>query len=136
MIVRDKWQDKIIDQLAFKYGLDKRVVREVVYYPLLFTNRVMNDPKDDRPIRIKHLGVFAYRGSRNKSVIEKPKYDLIIQHAEELFNIHYNEEFETLDHFVEYIIDLWNQREYSAIRKVHQIFKDKIKYAKDSKQKD
>ncbi len=96
----------------------------------------MNDPADATPIRIRHLGVFAYRGSRTKETVERPKYDIIIQHAEQLFEVHYNEEFECLDAFVEYVVDSFKTKDYSAIRKVHLIFKDKIKYAKNSQQKD
>lgn len=128
MKIRSPWHSNIIEHLAFKYGLDKRVVTNIVHYPMLFTKRVMNDPKDDTPIRIKFLGVFAYRGSRNKRVYEQPKYDIIIQHAEELFDIHYNKEFESLDQFVEYIVDSFNTADYQAIKKVHDIFKEKIKY--------
>ena len=132
---KDKWQDKIIDHLAFKYGLDKRVVQEIVHYPLLFTKNVMNDPADGTPIRIKHLGVFAFRGSRTKETVERPKYDIIIQHADELYDIHYNKEFECLDAFVEYVVDCFKSKNYSAIRDIHLIFKEKIKYAKSLKQK-
>lgn len=127
---KDKWQNKLIEQLAFKYGLDKRVVHEIVYYPMSFTKQVMNDPEDDTPVRIKHLGVFAYRGSRTKEKVEQPKYDMLIQNAEQLFDVHYKEEFETLDAFVEYLVDRFKSKDYSAIRKAHEIFKDKIKYAK------
>lgn len=131
---KDKWQNKLIEQLAFKYGLDKRVVQEVVYYPMSFTKQVMNDPKDDTPIRIKHLGVFAYRGSRTKETVEKPKYDILIQHAEELYDVEYKKEFEELDAFVEYIVDCFKSKNYSAIRDMHQTFVKKIKCARKAKQ--
>lgn len=131
---KDKWQNKLIDQLAFKYGIDKRVVQEVVYYPMSFTKQVMNDPKDDTPIRIKHLGVFAYRGSRTKETVEKPKYDTLIQAAEDLYEVEYKKNFEDLDAFVEYIVDCFKNKEYSAIRDIHQIFVKKVKYARKMKQ--
>lgn len=133
---RDKWQSKLIDQLSFKYGMDKRVVQEVVHYPLLFTKRVMNDGADDRPIRIRSLGVFAYRGSRDKQKVEKPKYDVIIQNLEELYIKYYNKEFDSLELFSEYVTDKFKEKDYSAIRKVHEIFKDVIKYKREPQQKD
>lgn len=129
-----KWQSKIVDFLSFKYGIDKRVVDTVVHYPMLFTKRVMNDPADDTPIRIKHLGVFAYRGSRTKRTFEQPKYDILIQHAEELYDLHYNKDFEDLDQFVEYLMDSFNTADYQAIKKAHEIFKSRIKYADRLKQ--
>jgi hypothetical protein len=133
-MIKSKWQQNLVNQLAFKYGMDKRVVHEIVYYPLLFTKNVMNDPKDDTPIRIKHLGVFAYRGSRTKEKIERPKFDMLMQNSEELYDTHYKEEYESLDEFVEYMVDSFKEKDYSAIRNIHEIFKHKIKYAKDSKQ--
>lgn len=134
-MLKDKWQNKLIEKLAFKYGLDKRVVTAIVNYPLLFTKNVMNSGSDDTPIRIKYLGVFAYRGSRTKVTAEKPKFDMIIQNAEELYDIHYKDEFKSLDEFVEYTVDRFKEADYSAIRRIHEIFKLKIKYAKKAETK-
>jgi hypothetical protein len=134
-MLKDKWQNKLVEKLAVKYGLDKRVVKVVTDYPLLFTKRVMNDPADDTPIRIKHLGVFAYRGSRTKEKVERPKFDMILQNVEELYDVHYKDLFESQDEFVEYLVDSFKEAEYSAIRSVHEIFKEKIKYAKKAETK-
>jgi hypothetical protein len=95
----------------------------------------MNDPADDTPIRIKHLGVFAYRGSRTKEKVERPKFDMILQNVEELYDVHYKDLFESQDEFVEYLVDSFKEAEYSAIRSVHEIFKEKIKYAKKAETK-
>lgn len=126
-----KWQNTIIEQLAFKYGLDKRVVQEIVYYPLRFTRDVMNDPADDTPVRIKRLGVFAYRGSRTKASTVKPKYDQLIMFAEQLYEVEYKKNFESLDEFTEYIVDMFKSKQYDKIYDMHKVFRDKIKYVAD-----
>ena len=53
-----QWQKDLIRELAKKYGLDIRVVRTMVYYPYLFTKRVIKDPHDNTPIRHRYLGCF------------------------------------------------------------------------------
>lgn len=55
------WQKQLIKELAEKYGIDVRVVRQMVYYPFLFTNRKMSDSVDMSPIRHRHLGVFLLK---------------------------------------------------------------------------
>ena len=55
------WQKQLIKELAEKYGVDVRVVRQMVYYPFLFTNRKMANKQDGTPIRHRHLGVFLLK---------------------------------------------------------------------------
>jgi len=56
-----EWQKQAIKDLAKKYGIDIRVVRQMVYYPFLFTKESMKNIYDKRPIRHMHLGVFLLR---------------------------------------------------------------------------
>ena len=60
-------QETIIKNLAKKYNLDHRIVKEVVYSPLKFTNRVVKDPMDMRPIRIMYFALFVQKPKKNKA---------------------------------------------------------------------
>lgn len=56
---KDKHANKVISDLAKEYNISPLVVRQIVFSPLRFTTRVIRDPRDHRPIRIPHLGVFT-----------------------------------------------------------------------------
>ena len=55
------WQKKAIRDIAKKYGIDIRVVRQIVYYPFLFMTQRMRDMSDGLPIRHRHLGEFLLK---------------------------------------------------------------------------
>jgi hypothetical protein len=59
-------QDIIIRDLAAKYKKDPRIIEAIVYSPLKFAKKVFEDPKDNRPIRIKYFGVFVQKPIFNK----------------------------------------------------------------------
>ena len=59
-------QDRFIRELAKKYNKDPRVIREIVYSPLKFATRIISDPTDMRPIRIRYFGVFALKHKNAK----------------------------------------------------------------------
>jgi nucleoid DNA-binding protein len=67
------YQDRLIRALAKKYNKDERVIREIVYSPLKFTNRVISDPLDMRPIRIRYFGVFALKHKNAKDNLFKDR---------------------------------------------------------------
>ena len=74
-------QDIIIRDLAAKYKKDPRIIEAIVYSPLKFTKRVFEDPRDDRPIRIKYFGVFVQKpifnkNTRMKKLLEDLRKDL------------------------------------------------------------
>ena len=58
-----KIKDKLVKQLSKKHGVDPRIVRLVVDYPIKFIRDKIADPEDDRSIRLRYFGVFT------------PKYD-------------------------------------------------------------
>jgi len=60
-------QDIIIRDLAAKYKKDPRIIEAIVYSPLKFTKRVIENPQDDRPVRIKYFGVFVQKPIFNKN---------------------------------------------------------------------
>jgi nucleoid DNA-binding protein len=56
-----KASDLLIEQIANKYKLDKRVVAHIVRYPFLFTTNVFKDENDYTPIMLRHLGKYVIR---------------------------------------------------------------------------
>ena len=59
-------KDLIIKKLAEKYNKDFRIIQEIVGSPFKFVNRVIRDPYDERPVRIRYFGVFVQKTSYNK----------------------------------------------------------------------
>ena len=55
------WQKQLIKSLAKEYGIDIRVVRQVVYYPFLFTKEKIDSKTDITPIRHRHIGAFLVK---------------------------------------------------------------------------
>ena len=80
-----KLEDKIIRGIANKYGKDPRVVREIVYHPLLFTKRRMEDPLEDRPVRIRYFGAFVQKNIKNKKFLMSKKKEVLLKNVDELF---------------------------------------------------
>jgi hypothetical protein len=65
------WQKELIKKIAKDYGLDIRIVRQMVYYPLLFTKYKIASTEDWNPIRHRHLGVFTTKTLLMKKYREK-----------------------------------------------------------------
>lgn len=66
-------QDRLIRKLAKKYNKDPRIIREVVYSPLKFTSRIVSDPVDMRPVRIRYFGVFTLKHKSAKDNLFKDR---------------------------------------------------------------
>ena len=76
-------QDIIIRDLAAKYKKDPRIIEAIVYSPLKFTKRVIENPQDDRPVRIKYFGVFTQKvvfnkDTRMKKLISDLRKDMVV----------------------------------------------------------
>ena len=69
-----KKNDKIIRELAKKYNKDVRIIEQIVRSPFKFTNRIIQDPYDKRPIRLRYFAVFVQKESYNK---EKRLKDMV-----------------------------------------------------------
>ena len=66
-------QDRLIRKLAKKYNKDPRIIKELVYSPLKFTSRIVSDPVDMRPVRIRYFGVFALKHKNAKDNLFKDR---------------------------------------------------------------
>jgi hypothetical protein len=65
----DGTQERLIKELAKKYTLDPRLVKTVVYYPIKFAKSKIENPINNRPIRIRHFGLFTQKHIFNKKYL-------------------------------------------------------------------
>ena len=68
-----KWQDDLIHNVGLTFFKKDWVVKEIAYHPLKFAKRRMEDPTDDRPIRIRYFAAFALKSSKTKERVAKFK---------------------------------------------------------------
>jgi len=68
-----KWQDDLIHQVGLSFFKKDWVIKEIVYHPMKFAKRRMEDPTDDRPIRIRYFAAFVLKTYKNKVRIGKFK---------------------------------------------------------------
>jgi hypothetical protein len=68
-----KWQDDLIHNVALSFFKKDWVVKEIVYHPLKFAKCRMEDPKDERPIRIRYFATFVMKTGKSKERINKFK---------------------------------------------------------------
>jgi len=68
-----KWQDDLIHNVGLTFFKKDWVIKEIVYHPLKFAKRRMEDPEDSRPIRIRYFAAFVMKSVKNKERINKFK---------------------------------------------------------------
>ena len=68
-----KWQDDLIRTVGLSFFKKDWVVKEIVYHPLKFAKRRMEDPKESRPIRIRYFATFVLKTGKDKERIRKFK---------------------------------------------------------------
>ena len=68
-----KWQDDLIHQVGLSFFKKDWVIKEIVYHPLKFAKRRMEDPIDDRPIRIRYFAAFVLKTTKTKERVNKFK---------------------------------------------------------------
>jgi len=114
------WQKDLIKDLADKYGLDKRVVREVAYYPLKFTSDVFKSDTDETPIRIRQLGSWSMRPSKGKIKNMEAMYNHIVNISDliwkDIKKLKTKESFESKEEFINTLKELLENKKFSKIR--------------------
>jgi hypothetical protein len=66
-----KWQDDLIHQVGLTFFKKDWVIKEIVYHPLKFAKRRMEDPTDDRPIRIRYFAAFVLKSTKTKERVNR-----------------------------------------------------------------
>lgn len=68
-----KWQDDLIHAIGLTTYKKDWVIKEIVYHPLKFAKRRMEDSIDDRPIMIRYFAKFALKSTKTKERVSKYK---------------------------------------------------------------
>jgi hypothetical protein len=68
-----KWQDDLIHNVGLSFFKKDWVVKEIAYHPLKFAKRRMEDPTDNRPIRIRYFAAFDQKTVKTKERVAKFK---------------------------------------------------------------
>jgi len=113
------WQKDIVDNIAKEFGIDKRVVREIAYYPLLFLRREMSDEYSERPVRIRKLGAWKMhtRSGKVKRLRERGKF--LKENSDKLWNKILTSKlapFESQKGFENYVDYMVGKRNHNLIR--------------------
>jgi len=91
-----KLQDKILKHISLIKNLDVRIIKNIVYHPLLFAKKKMADPDEYRPIRIRYFGVFIQKYMHNKEMFKKLSYIIkALKEHHNLYKIFIDPTFET-----------------------------------------
>ena len=74
-ILPKPWYKKVVDNLAIKYKKDRRVIEYISHYPFSFLKQVVLDEDNQRPVRLRHLGVFFLRHPDLKNILYKQRME-------------------------------------------------------------
>ena len=78
------YQEQLIRKIAKEHDIDFRIVKEVVYSPLKFTNRVIQHNTDMRPMRIMYFGVFMQKIKKNKANRMSGMIEVLLENIDEV----------------------------------------------------
>lgn len=122
------WQKNAIIELSEKYNIDRRVVREISYYPFLFLKRIMKDDYNERPVRFRNLGLFKLRNNKGKQKRLKERLDFILEHSDVWDRLYTysrsnKQPFKDETHFINYVNHFYKKRSHTLIKH----FENKIK---------
>ena len=117
----------IIRELAKKYNKDVRVIQQMVESPFKFTNRVIQDPYDKRPVRLRYFAVFMQKESYNKEMRLKDMvkvlldniYDVLIVMASIL-----GYQIDTQKSAKRIIEDAVRDKDYEKIKTIYDAYKE------------
>ena len=73
----------IIRDLAKKYNKDVRVTQQIVDSLFKFVNRVITDPCDKRPVRLRYFGVFMEKEKMNKKMKAEHVVKLLLDNIQD-----------------------------------------------------
>ena len=81
ILTKTKWQDNLIHTIGLLTMKEDRVIKKIVYHPLLFAKRVMEDDNDERPIRIRYFGILVLKSKKSKE--RSRKFSYIYRHYDD-----------------------------------------------------
>ena len=83
-ILPKAWYNNVVDQLAIKYNKDPRVIEYIAHYPFSFLKKVFVDEDNNRPVRLRHLGLFFLRHRDLKNIVYTKRVDRLKRNITEL----------------------------------------------------
>ena len=116
-----KWQKELIRDVAKQFELDVRVVREIVYYPLLFVKNRMRNDNSEVPIRLRNLGAFDLRTTKGKLNKAAERVVTYVHHAELIWPVakdYMGQPFESKGDFVEKVKLAFTEGRFGHLRKL------------------
>lgn len=113
-------QDKIIKHISLIKFKDPRIVREIVYHPLIFAKKIMADPDDYRPIRIRYFGAFVLKFIHNKEMFKR--LAIIVEALKsnpELYKIFIDPTFNSSKEAIIYVNELFRANDGESVNAVY-----------------
>lgn len=124
--------NKIHKDLSLRHRLDKRVIREITFHPLLFSKRMI-ESGDDKAIMIRYFGKFVPKTTiNNKTNAMKYIYKTLSDNLEELYGAlpeDYYDIFDKKSKLKKELDIAFNEKNKPFLDKLYIIYKENIKNA-------
>ena len=120
----------IIRELAEKYNKDVRVIQHLVDSPFKFTSRIIQDPYDDRPIRLRYFAVFVQKESYNKEKKLKDMIKTLLDNIQDTLVIMASSlgyDIDKSDSAKRIIKDAVKAKDYEKIKNIWDAYKEYVK---------
>ena len=117
-----KEQDRILKHISLIKNKDIRVVKSIAYHPIFFAKKVMTDPDDYKPVRIRYFGVFVQKYMRNKDMYKKLSYVIkCIKKYPKLIEIFVDPSFSNDLEARKYINMLFDENNKEALAEIYDV---------------
>ena len=126
----DKTLNRIISGIHLDVKLDKRVVKEVAFHPLLFYKRMI-EGGDDRPLRLTYFGSFVPKSGRtSKEKAMKYIGDRLLNEIEEAWDalpVEWYKEYKGPKQLKEAVEEAIEKKDKPFLDKVYKFYKEFLK---------
>jgi len=121
-------QDKIIKNISLLKYKDPRIVKEVVYHPIIFAKKIMADPDDYRPIRIRYFGAFVLKFMHNKEMFKRLSFMVsALDTHPKLYKIFIDPSFNNSRDAIKYVNRLFEANDLTSINSIYDAITKAIK---------
>lgn len=126
----DKTLNRLISGISLEMKLDKRVIREVAFHPLLFYKRKI-ESGDMRPMRITFFGAFVPKTKqKNKEAAMKYITERLLNNIESVWDalpVEMYKEFGGLEEFEEAVREAFEVKDKKFLDKLYAYYKEYLK---------
>lgn len=121
---------QIIHDISLRNKLDKRVIREISFHPLLFFKRKA-ETGDNRSVRIMYWGVFAPKtGRQSKENAMKYIFEQLVKNMDDVFaalDIEDYSIYDTKDKLEKAIINKYQEKDKRFLDRLWKLYKEYLK---------